>query len=319
MNKKYRKIKRSIRLDRVAILVALVCLPLISLILLISKLFNSYQVLNSKKCTIESKINLLTFIEKSIQGTINKNQVNCFYFYGSSEDKIKLFSKTKITFKTPNNHPSILQGSSNITLSNTGTYSIVINTDKDVEDYQVTLKLESKNLSATPPIRITETLPYKPAIINYEPQLIYKVDKPPSFKQNLKLQTIVNDIVALASSKGLPIDRLSVSLVELNSTECCAYGQYLAQEPRFPASVAKLFWMVYLYGKYEAKLLPEGAVSYKNLAKMIQDSDNESASLIVDTITQTKSGENLPSNEFDRWVQKRLAMNSFLNKRDIIP
>ncbi|MBC1239863.1 serine hydrolase [Nostoc sp. 2RC] len=318
MQKKYRKIKHSIKLDRVIILVVLLFLPIITLISLIWNITHKQEVKTSKKCYSESKINLLTGSYTTVKGIVNKNQPNCFYFNTLSEVKILLFSQNKIVFKTPTSHESILQGTSNFILSDTGTYSIIVNTDKEVENYQVVLNLESNSLSAKQPLQI-EALPYKVATTIDEQKLIYNVATPPSLKPNLKLQTIVNDLVSLVASKDLPINKLSFSLIELNSSNCCAYGQYLDKELRFPASVAKLFWMVYLYGKIEAKRLPEGAVPYKNLAKMIQDSDNESASLIVDTITQTKSGESLSIDEIDKWIEKRVAMNSFFEQAGYDP
>ncbi|MEC4817051.1 MAG: serine hydrolase, partial [Scytonema sp. PMC 1069.18] len=218
-----------------------------------------------------------------------------------------------------NKHQRILQGTSHENLSETGIYSIILSTAKDVEDYQIVLKLEEQKLSEQPKIRIIDESTYTEDSISKGVQLSYNVITPPPLKPNDKLQKIVDDVVHLVATKGLPTDKFSVSLIDLKSSECCAYAQYSDQEPRFPASITKLFWMVYLYGEYQANLLPEGTVSYKKLAKMIQDSNNESASFIVDTITQTKSGDKLYGNDIDKWIQKRLTMNSFFEKAGYYP
>ncbi|MDB9540881.1 serine hydrolase [Anabaenopsis arnoldii] len=124
-----------------------------------------------------------------------------------------------------------------------------------------------------------------------------------------KLQNIVNDIVNYVTSKGASTEHLSISLVDLNSQ---TYAGYQDEVTRFPASVTKLFWMVYLYGT-KPKLLEKPEIQ-KALNKMIQDSDNESASLIIDKTTITQSGDELTTEKFQEWYKKRLSMNHFFKE-----
>lgn len=125
---------------------------------------------------------------------------------------------------------------------------------------------------------------------------------------------MVDSIVNFAQLRGLPLERLSISLVDLNSSICCAYASYSDQEPRYPASIVKLFWMVDLYGQYEAGVIPEGAIAEKELQKMIQDSSNESASRVLDQITQTESGKSLPDNKLTEWIAQRNSANHFFEQ-----
>jgi beta-lactamase class A len=60
-------------------------------------------------------------------------------------------------------------------------------------------------------------------------------------------------------------------------------------------------------------------MSEQDLKKMIQDSDNESSSVIVDKITGTESGEYLSGEELKDWLQKRLAMNLFFQNAGYSP
>ncbi len=124
-----------------------------------------------------------------------------------------------------------------------------------------------------------------------------------------KLQNIVNSIVNYVSSKGASTKDLSISLVDLNSQ---TYAGYQEEVTRFPASVTKLFWMVYLYGT-KPNLLQQAEIQ-KALNKMIQDSDNESASLIIDKTTITESGDELTTEEFQKWYKNRLSMNHFFKE-----
>ncbi|OHY32240.1 serine hydrolase [Cylindrospermopsis raciborskii] len=153
---------------------------------------------------------------------------------------------------------------------------------------------------------LSNTKTNKPKTISYN-------TKPPDFKHSANLDKIVKQVVARVDAKGLPTHKFSISLLDISNSKHI-YAGYLSNEPRFPGSIVKLFWMVYLYGNYNNKILQENSIEHKHLKKMIQDSDNESSSLIVDKMTKTESGESLSDKELNSWIYKRLAMNSFFQK-----
>lgn len=191
-------------------------------------------------------------------------------------------------------------------------------TTEKTEQMSTTSPLIMENtIQFTPPsIGLNETRLIQPDDYNLEnlpnkyASLVYNV-KSPEFKSNENLDNIVNQIVNYVENKGLPSDKLSVSLLQINQPEFPTYSGYLSKEPRFTASVVKLFWMVYLYGNYNSNQLQQGIISDKDVKKMIQDSDNESSSVIVDKISGTESGKSLSDEELQDWLQKRLAMNLF--------
>ena len=112
-----------------------------------------------------------------------------------------------------------------------------------IENQNIANQPEEKTVNEPPTsISPASSLPIQP---------IYNVRRAPPFKPEQRLQDIVRDILVLAQSRGLPIERLSISLVDLNNPQCCAYGSYLDNERRYPASVVKLFWVVVLYSQYE--------------------------------------------------------------------
>lgn len=140
----------------------------------------------------------------------------------------------------------------------------------------------------------------------------YNVSKQPDFYPNDKLQAVVDEVVNYIKSKKLPVEKLSVSLIKLApQSKCCAYAAYLDTVQRFPASLTKLFWMVAFYGDSPQKqnLIPE-----EKLYKMIQDSSNESASQVVDILSDTESGNNLSSDELNKWINHRMEINRFFQK-----
>lgn len=339
MNKRQitRKYKSSIKLDRVALLIAVPISVLIFLWVIMDSLNQATKVnksdeniqsqakVESKTCGQTKLLNLTTNNTISITPENIKGERICYQFYGQSEQRLYLQSNANVTLIYPSQSSENLKltddNSKAIILPQTGNYLISV-LDKDIKNGQITISLESNiplaSLSSpsiqtyrTDVIRKITDYDYPSNTNSIYSQLTYKPAIRPNFQKSQKLQQIVKDIVVYVQSKDLPTKRLSVSLIDLKTS---SYAEYSDQEARFPASVTKLFWMVYLYSQYQSGWLQEGSVPEKQLKKMIQDSDNEAASLIVDTITQTTSGNNLTGSELQTWIQKRLSMNSFFQQ-----
>lgn len=142
-------------------------------------------------------------------------------------------------------------------------------------------------------------------------EVIYNLKKPPKFKDSQELQGIVNDVVELAADENLPKEALSVTLINAKTGEIAGYQQDI---PRYPASVVKMFWMVVLYAQIERGFWQNEKDFAPYLAKMIQESDNEAASFIVDQVTGTRSESELNSENFQLWKNKRQQLNRFFQQ-----
>jgi len=281
--------------------------------LILITVFNSAKkakINDGYQCDTDSVLVFKENVSQSIVGSHAQKRAKCFHFYATSGQSLILNTNTKITISTPSNRILTLQGSSQNLLTETGNYSIIIFSEKPAS-FSLNLKIISQNISNKTESKSSQSKSHSSKGNTIGLQFQYNVTTPPAFNSNYKLQKIVDNIINFVQAKGLPTEQLSVSLVDLNSSKCCAYASYLDREPRFPASIVKLFWMVYLYGQYQAGVMPEGTVPQKTLSKMIQDSDNEAASLILDKITRTESGKNLYSTEIKDWIEKRYSVNNF--------
>lgn len=139
-------------------------------------------------------------------------------------------------------------------------------------------------------------------------ELVYNVKDFPNLQKSKQLQVIVNELVKLAQSKGMNVESLSISLIDLNSGE---FAEYQQVKLRFPASVVKLFWMVFLYAKINNGMLQNDPNLFVDLLASIKKSDNEAASRILDKITNTQSGTALSEPEFTTWLNQRQQINRF--------
>ncbi len=297
--------------------------------------------IDQQKCQVVSPLTLTS----DRQNLHNKNTANyktaCFSFEGQTGKIIKFYSNTKIILKTPENKETSFYGNYKLMLPESGNYLIIVPPYNDNSaNTQISVSLNNQNIDtikalqpvATPSVSIEALMPTSQNAMrliqpdNYNLQnienkyakLVYNT-KPPEFKSSENLDKIVNDIVSYVENKGLPSDKLSVSLLEINKPKFPTYAGHSDRNSKFTASVVKLFWMVYLYGNYNTNKLQQGIISEKDLKKMIQDSDNESSSVIVDKITGTESGESLSGEELKEWLQRRLAMNLFFQNAGYYP
>ena len=140
------------------------------------------------------------------------------------------------------------------------------------------------------------------------PKRLYNVSTAPHFQQSEELQTIVQSLVDLIATRGLPTEALSITLIDVRSLNA---GNYQHEQLRFPASIIKLFWMVILYDQIQSGTWPNEDAFASDLSQMIQKSSNDAGSRILDQITNTESGKALAPEEFEMWQQKREQINWF--------
>jgi hypothetical protein len=137
-------------------------------------------------------------------------------------------------------------------------------------------------------------------------------DRPPfvntKLKSSKRLGQVVDKIIKYTSDKKLPIDDLSITLIDLNTNEIAHFNGDI---PRYPASVVKLFWLVAIYDKIATQNISESEVK-SDINNMILRSDNQGASHILDAITNTHSQDKtLEKSEFSDWKERRQKINTF--------
>jgi hypothetical protein len=93
-------------------------------------------------------------------------------------------------------------------------------------------------------------------------------------------------------------------------------GNYHGDQPMFPASVVKLFYLAYAERLLEDGKLTDSDELQRGLRDMIVESSNDATSFILDTITDAPNGGVLPSAEMAQWSAKRNAVNRYFASRD---
>lgn len=166
----------------------------------------------------------------------------------------------------------------------------------------ITLPLESENMTDSS------------ARTQKGEDFVYNVKVPPNQVYNKELQTLVDELVEIARKKGLSTSSLSISLIDVSNPKLHYFSGYQNRTLRFPASVAKLFWMVAFYGAVKNGIVENESDFYSDLEQMMRVSNNDAASRILDKITDTTSGEKIEGIELNKWIDKRLKINRFFQK-----
>ncbi len=86
---------------------------------------------------------------------------------------------------------------------------------------------------------------------------------------------------------------------------------YRGMERIYPASVVKLFYLVSIYEWLEGGMIPESPELQRAIRDMVVDSSNDATSLIVDVLSGTTSGPELPPGPFITWKQQRNIVNRY--------
>jgi Beta-lactamase enzyme family len=86
---------------------------------------------------------------------------------------------------------------------------------------------------------------------------------------------------------------------------------YRGRKRIYPASIIKLFYLVAIYEWLEKGAIQTSAELNRAIRDMVVDSSNDATSLVVDVLTGTTSGPEIPPGPFETWKLQRNIVNRF--------
>lgn len=87
------------------------------------------------------------------------------------------------------------------------------------------------------------------------------------------------------------------------------WGGFQAEKARYPASTVKLFYLAFARQLIHLGKLKETPELDRAMHDMIVDSTNDATALVLDSITGTTGGPELPPKELAKWMDRRQAVN----------
>ncbi len=140
----------------------------------------------------------------------------------------------------------------------------------------------------------------------------------PAIAQQTSLQDLVNRAARTTidrfAAQKLEDKHLSVTLIDMRNPDRPATASFRGNERIYPASVSKLFYLVAAHRWLEDKKIEQTPELTRALRDMIVDSSNEATQYVVDVITHTTSGYELPPKEMEEWQYKRNAVNRYFSE-----
>jgi len=120
----------------------------------------------------------------------------------------------------------------------------------------------------------------------------------------------VRETLAEARTQPLRPAQLGVTVIDLRGA-APEYASYRGNAPFYPASVIKLCYLAYAHRLMEDGKLADTPELRRGLRDMIVESYNEATSFVVDAITGTTSGPELPPDELAAWNDKRQVVTRY--------
>ncbi len=149
----------------------------------------------------------------------------------------------------------------------------------------------------------------------------------PAARTSRTLQELVDEAarttLARFAEKGLQEKNLAITLVDLRAAKDAPISELMQRPQRtvtasfrgdvpiYPASVVKLFYLAAAYRWIQDGKLKETDELRRALRDMIVDSSNDASHYVLDVLTGTTSGGELPAAELQEWALKRNAVNRY--------
>lgn len=160
----------------------------------------------------------------------------------------------------------------------------------------ITLVLFAGNVAAQS-VEIVKPRGYKPPVMTASPSLKAIVDE------------AVGDAVNSYRQQGFKNEEIAVTVIDLRDATRFHWAEFRGEEKIYPASVVKMFYMAALERQLEDKKVTMTKELERGLTDMIVDSSNEATQYILDVLTNTASGAEMPQKEFEKWQFKRNRVN----------
>jgi beta-lactamase class A len=113
------------------------------------------------------------------------------------------------------------------------------------------------------------------------------------------------------ADKKLDEKQLSITLIDLRDPNHPVKASFRGNERIYPASVVKLFFLAATHRWLEDKKIEDTPELRRAMKDMIVDSSNEATQYIVDVVSRSTGGFELPPREMKKWQHRRDAVNRY--------
>ena len=125
------------------------------------------------------------------------------------------------------------------------------------------------------------------------------------------LEGVRDAALARFADSGLTADGLAISVVDVTDRAAPKRASVRGDQPIYPASVVKAFYLGAVEAWLEAGRLEDSPALRAAVRDMIVDSSNDATHYVVDVLSGVTGGPALPDAELAGWGERRSAVNAF--------
>jgi hypothetical protein len=137
----------------------------------------------------------------------------------------------------------------------------------------------------------------------------------PTLEASAELNTIleqsVNDVINSYPAGTFKPQEMAATLIDLRDPAHLRWANVRGEQSIYPASVVKLFYLGAIHQQLQDGKVTSTPELLRGMHDMIVDSSNEATQYILDVLTDTSSGAELPKDEFEKWQYKRNRVNRY--------
>ena len=121
----------------------------------------------------------------------------------------------------------------------------------------------------------------------------------------------MNETLQEFAKSKLGSNQLAVTMIDLRERNHPIQASYRGNVPIYPASVIKLSYLAAAHRWMEDGKLQDSPELRRAMRDMIVDSSNDATHYVLDSLTGTTGGPELPEAEMKVWSEKRNAVNRY--------
>ena len=134
----------------------------------------------------------------------------------------------------------------------------------------------------------------------------------PAFERSEPLQNVLKSAVDEVTTKfSFKPGEMAATVIDLRDPNKLLIADVNGESRLYTASVVKMFYMAALHRQLEDGKIMLTKEMERGLRDMIVDSSNDATGYMLDVLTDTSSGGELPEKEFELWQHKRNRVNRF--------
>ncbi|MGV3774047.1 MAG: serine hydrolase [Verrucomicrobiales bacterium] len=117
------------------------------------------------------------------------------------------------------------------------------------------------------------------------------------------------------AEQKLHTNEIAITIADVTDPEQIVQASHRGNEKIYPASVIKMFYMEAAHRWMEQGKIADTPELRRAMRDMIVESYNEATHYVVDLLTGTTGGPELPPEEMAEWSHKRNAVNRYFEER----